>query len=220
MMNLMKPVWCSVLFFLATGAALAAGLQWDATTLQRDAKLGEDTVLLSFGFSNPEDRAITVTHLNPSCGCTTASLEKKTYARGEKGTIDVLFDARNRTGVQEKTVQVFTDAGQQPVILTFRVTIPAWLEIAPSQLAWVVGEESNAKEAVVTVQPGVKLRSDSLKVDGSGMEASITPEADGRRYRLTVKPVSTKSQTQATILLGAAIEGAAERRFMLFAQVR
>ena len=209
------------LCFLATWTtALNAGLRWDATTVQHEMKLGEDMAQLSFAFSNPESRPITILHVNPGCGCTTAMLEKKTYAPGEKGKIEVVFDGRGRTGLQEKTIQVFSDDSPKPVTLTLRVTIPLWLEIKPAQLSWSVGEEPTPKEALITVHPGVRLSGDSLQVDGGRVEASWTAEEGGRRYRLVVNPGSTKVPLQAMVYFGAEIDSSPQRRFMIYAQVR
>lgn len=207
-------------FLWAVSAGGAAGLRWEATTVQRETKLGEETVPLRFAFSNPESRPITVLHVNASCGCTTATLEKKTYAPGEKGQIDVVFDARNLSGVQEKTIQVFTDDSPKPTVLTVRVTIPTWAEISPRLLWWSVGEEGKPKEAVIRLHPGAKLRGESIRVDGAAMTASLTAEEDGRRYRLVVQPASTKAPVQATLHFEVEIDGAAPRKFFAFAQVR
>ena len=54
---------------------------------------------------NEGQTAVTNESLKPSCGCTTAELEKKTYAPGEKGEVRARFDIGQRVGVQSKSPQ-------------------------------------------------------------------------------------------------------------------
>ena len=176
-------VFCPCLFrnggtvFLAAALAspVVAGLRWEATTVERIAKVGEDTIQLAFTFSNPDPAPITIFDFKPSCGCTVAVLDKRTYGPGEKGALTVLFDTRDLSGVQEKTIEVFTDDAKKPTTLTLRITIPPWLEVSPRLLWWSVGEAAVAKEAIVSLSSGTKVKITSFKTDSPAMEVTLRP---------------------------------------------
>ena len=205
---------------LATATRLpAAGLQWDARLVQHEAKLGEDEVDLSFAFSNTSDRTITITAVETSCGCTAATLAKKSYAPGEKGQLAVTFDAKGASGVQQKTIQVTTDDTPEPTTLTLRVTVPTWLEIAPRLLWWKVGDKDSAKEATITLNEQAKIKITSVTSDNPAVQASLQSDAGGK-YRLILKPGSTKEPVQAIVTVTAEAPGAAVRKYAVFAQVR
>jgi hypothetical protein len=209
-----------LLLFL-TGAPLQAELQWASRVVSHEAQLGEDSVSLTFAFSNPTTKPITITAIETSCGCTAASLEKKTYAPGEKGKLDVTFDAKGASGLQQKTLYVTTDASPDSTTLTLRVTIPMWLEIAPRLLWWKNGDKTDAKEAVITVNEKAKIQLTSVTSDNAAVQATLQPDAgNASRYRLVLKPASTKETMTATITVVAEAPGAAPRKYAVFAQVR
>ncbi|MBI5770478.1 MAG: DUF1573 domain-containing protein [Verrucomicrobia bacterium] len=215
------PAWLIALT-VAIGwiAPLRAGLTWDTTTVERVAKVGEDAVRLTFAFSNPGPRAITIVDLKPSCGCTVAVLDQRTYGPGEKGALPVVFDTRDFSGVQEKTIEVFTDDAPKPTTLTLRVTIPPWIEVAPRLLWWTVGENAAAKAALVTVHPEAKIKTASVASDHPAIAGRLETIEAGRRYRLIATPASTATPVQASLTLTLAADGAPPRKFIVFAQVR
>ncbi len=89
------------LFFLAR--LDASTLTWEKDKISTEVIAGEQTeVKADFAFKNTGDHSVTITGAQPSCGCTTAGLGKKTYAPGESGEIDAVFHPAERTGLQEK----------------------------------------------------------------------------------------------------------------------
>ena len=114
----------AVLLAGALGSTANASLRWENKVVERIAPVGQDLVEVSFAFSNPETHPVTIVHFHPSCGCTTATVEKNTFAPGEKGVLIALLDAKGLWGLQEKTIQVFLDDTPKPEVLTLKVTIP------------------------------------------------------------------------------------------------
>ncbi len=220
--SLVFRVFAVSFFAVWAGPSAVAQLRWEATTVDHEMKLGEETALVGFAFSNSESRSITVLHMSSSCGCTIPTLEKKTYAPGEKGRIEVVFDARNLSGLQVKTIQVFTAEAVKPVTLTLRVTIPIWLEIAPRLVAWAIGEEARPKEVVLTLQPGVKIREGSVRADNPIIAVALKRDGTDRRYRLILQPRSTEAPVQVTVSFEAVVTDTenAPRRFLVVTQVR
>jgi Protein of unknown function (DUF1573) len=205
---------------IASGLPLFGALRWEQTVVERVAPVAVDTVEVVFGFSNPEKYPISIVSVQPSCGCTTATLIKTTFAPGEKGSVTAVFDGKDLVGLQEKTIQVTSDDGPTPTTLILRITIPPWLELSPRLLWWSVGEEAIAKETVVSISPAANARIVSVKTENESVRASFRSTDDPKRYRVIVQPGTTTAAlfTMATIKLET--PGAAPRSFSLFVQVR
>ena len=64
-----------------------------------------------FGFKNGAEAPVTILDVHSSCGCTTTNLAKKTFAPGEAGEIEAMFDPVSRQGKERKAITVKTDEG-------------------------------------------------------------------------------------------------------------
>src|SRR6267154_2552040 len=119
------------LFFLAR--LDASTLAWEKDKISTEVIADEQTeVKAAFPFKNTGSHPVTITGAQPSCGCTTAALDKKTYAPGESGEIAVVFHTAGRIGQQEKFITVTTnEPNQTPTRLLLEVNIKECLSIAP-----------------------------------------------------------------------------------------
>lgn len=202
------------------GPAAAGALQWERTSVEQTLPAGTDLVEVRFPFSNPENHAVSILHLQPSCGCTTPTVDKYTFAPGEKSVVTALFDAKGLSGLQEKTIQVDLDDQSKPVTLTLRMTIPAWAEISPRVLSWAIGEEARAKEAKLTLDATAKAKVTLVQSDPVALDAKLVPFETPGHYRLIVTPVSTAKTVQATVTVTLEVTGSAPRHYLVLAQVR
>ena len=205
-------------FFAASG--LRAELTWANREVQYEAKLDEESIRLVFAFTNATRQPVTLTEIETSCGCTAATSAKKIYAPGEQGQIDVIFDAKGTAGVQQKTIYVRTSDAAEATALTFKVNVPAWLEITPRLIWWRTGDKNSPKDSIATLTEPAKIKLTAASVDGDAFTATIVPEPDGRRYRIVVQPVATTGPAQATVTVVAELAGGESRKYVLFAQVR
>src|SRR5579871_165330 len=97
------------LAFLLTAFPVRAQLTWDHA-VQEFQRVPEDKEILAhYTFHNNTASQVTIKTLRPSCGCTTAHLEKKVYAPNESGEVVVRFIFGDRKGLLRKTVAVTTD---------------------------------------------------------------------------------------------------------------
>ena len=67
----------------------------------------------TFKFTNKTDKAIVITKVRTSCGCTTPSYSKKPIMPNQNGELLVAFNPRRRPGSFHKTITVSTNIGQQ-----------------------------------------------------------------------------------------------------------
>src|SRR5262245_54072455 len=92
-----------LLLILAAGRAEGAKphpLAWDALEKKSEPKPGEDTAWFTFRVTNRSDRAVTITQVQPSCGCTTVETPPVPWvlAAGAKGEVNALVDFRGKEG--------------------------------------------------------------------------------------------------------------------------
>jgi len=88
-------------------------------TLERDFGQIRDEKPVTFGFkfkNASKDRTVTIKNVQTTCGCTTPTLEKKTYAPGEGSRLDVTFNPLDRFGRERKVITLETDDPDAPRI--------------------------------------------------------------------------------------------------------
>lgn len=208
----------AALFFAASHAA--AGLTWPTTKIEGTSKLGEDYFSATFSFTNHGDKPVSILSVSTSCGCTTATAEKKIYAPGETGEIKARLDVRGRQGVQERTILVTTDdAPQSPTVLTLHVQVPELAEVTPRLLVWSRNSPSTPKEVTVTAGTNVEI---TLREVSSSDTFSVEQFVDacGSKYHLRIVPRSTASPLRSEIRLKIeAVVGHPEER-VIYAMVQ
>ena len=163
-----------------------AELAWVTSEVQLEALAGTTEPLhAKYPFTNTGDVPLTITAVKPSCGCTTAELEKTVYEPGESGVIRVAFEVGDRVGEQVKEVVIRTDDLASPVTtLTLRVDIAERIELSPQLLLWAPGEAREPKHLTLTAaaghaigHPEVLLGESPLEVTLEAVPEEAAPEA-------------------------------------------
>ena len=202
----------AAIFFLL-GASAFAEMTWEEKEIKVEALPTQAAAEVKFSFRNSGSHLLKITSVKTSCGCTTAALEKSSYAPGESGTILVTFDFGNRRGPQEKTIVVQTDdrtAAETTLLLT--VNIPTVLEITPNFLSWRLGEESTPKTSIVKINPASGIRSLAVESSDEAVSATVEPVKPGLEYILRVTPANTKVRNTVTLTLRATASNTAKPR--------
>lgn len=101
---------------------------------------------------NVGDELLIITNVKPSCGCTTAPLDKDKLKPGEVATIDVSFNVGSRAGVNSKTIRISTnDPANSTVIYRLSADVQKSISMEPSYFAFnqmEVGKEATSKVTV------------------------------------------------------------------------
>jgi hypothetical protein len=200
------------LFFLAR--LDASTLAWEKDKISTEVIAGEQTeVKATFPFKNTGDHPVTITGARPSCGCTTAALDKKTYAPGESGQIAVVFHPAERTGMQEKTITVTTDEpNQPPTNLLFEINIKEYLTVEPRLVAWKVGDKPSEQMVVLSALPAYPITEVTAQSEPAGTsETRIEVVEQGLTYNLYVKPTSTTARENTTVTIKAKLANHTEK---------
>ena len=87
-----------------------------------DIRQGEQVAFV-FEFTNTGKSPLLIKDAAASCGCTVPDYDKAPIAPGEKGGIEVLFDASGRRGNQYKTLIVKTNTLRGTIRLTIKANV-------------------------------------------------------------------------------------------------
>ena len=121
----------------------------------------------NFAFTNAGRRPVTITALEPSCGCLQPRLEKRTYAPGESGMFSTRIQtATEKSGPKEYTITVrYSDPAPRETRLTFKVTLPEQqIVVEPRGLmVYQFGEAAPVEREIVVTD----LRGRALLVTGA-----------------------------------------------------
>jgi hypothetical protein len=82
-----------------------------------------ETVGHPFRFKNTGDHPLHLRDIATSCGCATARLPEAPVPPGDTATIEITFDTTGKTGLQYKTIHVFTNTPDKKFELTIKANI-------------------------------------------------------------------------------------------------
>jgi len=182
--------------FLAACNAALAQLTFDETNVKFSPKPEDRNALGEFAFKNTGTKTVTITKLKTDCGCTTASLAKKTYVPGESGRIVTIFDFGSRIGPYRKSVVVETDEpGSKPILLAMAGHIPEILDPQPYRVVWKVGEAPEVK----TVRLPSDYGANPVEVYSTNKNFDVELKEEGGTPVLEVRPQDTRQQVRAFI---------------------
>lgn len=77
---------------------------------------------INYEFINNSDKAVVITNVQGSCGCTATDYTKESIAPGKTANVKATYNADNK-GAFTKTVTVTTSAEVTPKVLTFKGTV-------------------------------------------------------------------------------------------------
>jgi hypothetical protein len=80
-------------------------------------------VKYAFKFKNTGPSELIISDAQGSCGCTVPDWPNKPVAPGEEGIIGVEFNSEGKSGNNEKTVRITTNAKPQTKVITIRAQV-------------------------------------------------------------------------------------------------
>lgn len=183
----------------AAPASFKPLLTFDREPVELKPRPEDEQVETTFTFTNTSGKPVTITGLESTCSCLEASLDKATYAPGEKGSGNAVFKVSSFVGRHEKTLHLHTDDPESPEqILTFILDVPVVVSIEPNLLEWTVGEAPTPKEMTLKMVGTDPMHIIKITPTRENVRHELREITPGREYRLIVTPAST-----ADITIGA-----------------
>ena len=82
-----------------------------------------DKVKTDFEFTNSGETDLIITQAFGSCGCTIPEYPKEPIKPGNKGTIEIFYDAHGKSGVQDVSVTIIANTYTGMETLTIKTTV-------------------------------------------------------------------------------------------------
>lgn len=154
---------------LATPAQ--AGLTWERREAAATATPSDTQLDVVYPFKNTGDVPVSITSVRTSCGCTSATPDRTTYAPGEEGQLTASVHLGDRSGRQNYSIRVLTDDGGDAVILKLKATIPKLLEVSPRIIRWRKGADRTPQSTTIRVLHDEPIRVVKVACDDPGFKA-------------------------------------------------
>lgn len=198
-------------------------LVWETQSVDLNAKPYDQQMAGVFRFKNTGKFPVTITTLQPSCGCTTAELTKRTYLPTETGEVRAVYKLNGVTGEQQKFITVTTDdTTAKTVRLNLHIKVPELLTCTPRMLLWRIGGNVDEKSAIISAPADLKISGIEIKTIVPEKEAVVRLEHDshGGTFQLFIHPLSSLGASQTVISCIANFADGTKRPFSVFALVR
>jgi hypothetical protein len=189
-----------VLCHLLLALTVRAELKWDKLVQEFQRTPSDKSVEAHYTFRNAGQTPVTIQWLRPSCGCTTAKLDKKTYAPGEQGEIVAKFNIGGRHGMHRVIVNVIMDdKPKEPAVLDLRVFIHDPVTIAPALVYWKTGEAPAAKTVQISAEAAEPVHVKNVTSSNPRLTATLQVVKPGTQYIVSVTPADTTQKESAEI---------------------
>ena len=145
-----------------------------------------------FTINNTGSDPLKIERLNPSCGCTAATLSAQTVDPGSTATIRTVFDTTGFQGYKVKTVRVYSNDPQQPsVVLTLKGSVVPDVVVDPPRVFFGNVKKGATDSIDVTVSGSDQNTVKILDVDSRSTDISLSQEVlkteHGIGKKITVK---------------------------------
>jgi hypothetical protein len=218
----MRFAFLFALSLAALSHSVVAELKWEKSDQHYDRSPDDKFIEAHYAFRNAGAEPITIKALRSSCGCTTAKLEKKTYAPGEQGEVVVKFTFADRKGAAyRKTVTVNTDEKTgTPTVLNLVVSIYDPVTLNPALVWWKRGDATEAKSVQVQTDAGQNVKITGVTSSSPKFTAKLIPGSAGQAPSVTITPVDTTAKDAAEIKVQTNFPSDAPHAYTIFARIK
>ena len=145
----------------------------------------------TFRLSNRGTAGLRVDHVKSSCGCTVAVLSEREIPPGGEGRVAVTLDTARLSGRTSKTVSVYTNDPDQPVVaLTLTGQVATDLVVSPNPLYLGHvrrGGDTRHEIIIAPGRPDARYVVERLEDTNRAIRARLEPRADGPGQRVVVE---------------------------------
>lgn len=126
----------------------------------KEVKPKDNPLKATIHFTNIGDQTLEIKEVKPTCGCTTAPLDKYTLAPRDTAKLDVTFNVGTRSGKVHKTIRISSNDPASPMkVLGLEAEVFNAIEVLPAQYFSFSNMQIGA-EAVATVKIANKTNKD------------------------------------------------------------
>lgn len=180
---------------------------------------------------NAGSDTLKINDVHPSCGCTTAPIDKKNLGPGDTATVKVTMDVSNRTGEQHKSLTITSnDSSRKVLIIPLTADVVREMELVPEFFPVLdsakLGTEQNTALLIkntgseaVTVQPPMFKNAPEMVVRFDMTQARQIAPGDSLRVTATVRPIK-EGTASAEAVFNTSSKNSPALKAMITANVR
>jgi len=182
------------------------GLTFENKNVEIKPKADALKVTVPFRFKNDTKETYTIARWDSACSCLNARIKegKMEYKPGEKGLILVDFELGTFSGIQEKTVMLWTkeDKAEKPsIVLAVKLNIPVLFEITPKTIFWDQNGSKDPQVFKLKVKHDKPINITSHSGTSETFPYTIKTIKEGWEYELTVTPTDVSTPAFGMIKL-------------------
>lgn len=178
-----------LLVFFSSCLVAQAELQWEQKTISIQVHPVQVEERVTFHFTNAGTNAVDILSLKSTCGCLTPSMSTNRFEAGEAGTVDVVFNLRDKIGPQRKGVAVrSSDNPKQPVILYVETNIREAYTLSSKRLEWSLSGDRTLQTCRLLNQLAEPVHLVSATSSSESFNIDLKPVREGFEYEVQVSP--------------------------------
>lgn len=115
-----------LIIFLTINSALAysqAEFSFEKTSVRLPKTKEGEVLKFEYHFTNTGDQPLIISEIKVQCSCTKFEFPKEPIKPGEKGTIKVTFDTKDKIGYQDRTLDLYANTKKNPFKIRFKVMV-------------------------------------------------------------------------------------------------
>jgi hypothetical protein len=142
-----------------------------------------------FKFKNKGAGVLKISDVTKTCGCTVPTLEKKEYAPGEEGTIDVVYSADRTSGPRVRHLYVLSNDPDNPrVELTIKASIAQKLVCDPEKLDYTIrGDKAGTLDLTIRSVDDQNFAITAFNATGDAVSTNFDPNQKAVKFVLKTK---------------------------------
>lgn len=178
------------LFSLAGVSVLsAAELAWNQMEVHVEMTPNQKEARATYKVTNQGDKAVRISQIKTSCGCTGSVVARKIIPPGQSTEIVGIFHRGKRQGLNRNRLQVFLDNQPDAVAtLIMSVKIPDLIEVTPQFVYW-------SKDSAHTER---RVR---LKMDARYIDEIVDIQYDEKTLKVTEGPGDRSTNSDLTLVI-------------------
>ena len=199
-----------------------AELAWEKPKQEVYPQADQLSITAHFAFIVKGASPITITGIKTSCGCTTATIARRTYLPGESGSIDVTYNIGDAMGIQTKIVAITTNESvKQPYTLFLYAHLPEPIKFSSRYLLWNLGAPCTPQFIKINAPAAKPVKVLSVASNSVDISASLQMLQEGRAYTIVVIPTTTKEEARGALTIETNLpHDGGNRTFYAYADVR
>ncbi len=200
-------------------------IQFDNATYDFGKAASGEKVRHTFTVTNTGDQTLEITNVRPSCHCTTAGGWTHRIEPGQTGVIPVEFDSALNNGNVTKTVEVYSNARNQPrLMLILRGVVWKPIDITPATAFISIPPDSTNRESTtvrIVNQTDTPMTLSQPASANSNFTAALKETKPGKEFELviTAEPPFAAGNVPGTISMQSSLTNSPLVHVTVFARV-